>query len=173
MGQELPEKPTQRNEAIAKFRAKIILEEAFETITKGLGLEIQIPTNDPDFVYIDAGDEKLVEGIRFQKKREIDLVELADGLADGDYVFSSGTANAFGIDLEPVFDCVHESNMTKLWTDDEVNSELAAGNPNNYSFERVFMEERAFRVKRSDGKVIKSPSYKAADIQSIIAAQSK
>lgn len=42
-----------------------------------------------------------------------DLVEVADALADLMYV-ALGTAVAHGIDLEPIFDIVHDSNMSKL-----------------------------------------------------------
>ena len=40
------------------------------------------------------------------------LVSVADALADLEYAIL-GTAIVYGIDLEPVFDQVHRSNMTK------------------------------------------------------------
>src|SRR2546426_1844496 len=43
---------------------------------------------------------------------ERNLVKIADALADLLYVVY-GTGNSYGIDLEPVFDEVHASNMTK------------------------------------------------------------
>ena len=42
-----------------------------------------------------------------------DLVEVADALADLLYV-TYGAAVACGIDIEPIFDEVHKSNMTKF-----------------------------------------------------------
>lgn len=40
------------------------------------------------------------------------IVKVADAIADILYV-TYGSANAFGIDIEPIFDEVHRSNMTK------------------------------------------------------------
>ena len=42
-----------------------------------------------------------------------DLVELADGIADS-IVVLLGTAVSYGIDLRPVWDEVHKTNMAKL-----------------------------------------------------------
>ena len=46
-----------------------------------------------------------------------DKVAMADALGDLLYVVL-GSANVFGIDLTPVFDEIHRSNMTKHFNDD-------------------------------------------------------
>lgn len=69
------------------------------------------------------------------------LVELADGLADLLYVVLY-TANAYGIDIEPIFNEVHRSNMTKL------NA-----------------------PKRNDGKQLKGENYQPPNLEPLIKAQ--
>lgn len=79
-----------------------------------------------------------------------DLVGVADGLADVLYVVI-GTAVAYGIDIQEVFDEVHRSNLSKtVW--DEEN-------------QRWFIEKDEF------GKGIKPPTYSPADINSVINRQ--
>lgn len=48
----------------------------------------------------------------FEAGKARDLVQLADAIADLAYTVI-GTAVAHGIDLQPIFDEVHRSNMTK------------------------------------------------------------
>jgi predicted HAD superfamily Cof-like phosphohydrolase len=55
-----------------------------------------------------------------------------------------GTANAYGIDVEPFFAEVHLSNMTKVWPDGKIH-------------------------KDQYGKVLKPPAYVPADIPSVLA----
>lgn len=69
--------------------------------------------------------------------------DIADAIADLLYVVL-GTAVAHGIDIEPVFNEVHRSNMSK------------------------FIDGH----RREDGKWIKGPSYSPANLAPIIAAQS-
>jgi len=71
-----------------------------------------------------------------------DVVGIAKELADLLYVVY-GTAVSCGIDLEPVFQEVHRSNMSKV---------------NGH--------------KRADGKWVKPPDYSPACIQPILARQS-
>ena len=72
----------------------------------------------------------------------LDVVEIADGLADIVYVVF-GTALAHGIDLDSVLEEVHRSNMSKLGED---------GQP----------------LFREDGKVIKGPQYFRPDIARVL-----
>lgn len=83
-------------------------------------------------------DKDLVEYYLDNFNRERVAKELADIL----YV-TYGTAAAFGIDIDAVFDIVHESNMSKLGED---------GKP----------------IYREDGKVLKGPNYKEADLTGVV-----
>lgn len=71
-----------------------------------------------------------------------DLTEIADAIGDLLYVVI-GTAVACGIEIEPVFDEIHRSNMTK------------------------FIDGH----RRADGKWVKGPSYTPANLAPIIKAQ--
>lgn len=163
-GQATPERPTSIDEETSKLRATLILEEAFETITKGLGLTVNIID---DF----GGDAKVSEaGLRqisfaFTKEKETDLVELADGVADIAFV-SEGTAVAAGIDMEPIHTEVARSNASKLWGAREVFDTGA-------ELDSVVTDvgNGKYFVKRRDGKIIKSPSYSPADIAGEIEKQ--
>lgn len=73
--------------------------------------------------------------------RAKDLVGIADGLADLLYVVYY-TANAYGLVMQPIFDEVHRSNMTKKGG-----------------------------AKREDGKQLKSPSYEPPNLEPLIKAQ--
>lgn len=73
---------------------------------------------------------------------DFDRQRVAKELADILYV-TYGTAAAFGIDIDTVFNIVHESNMSKLGED---------GKP----------------IYRDDGKVLKGPNYKEADLSGVL-----
>jgi predicted HAD superfamily Cof-like phosphohydrolase len=104
----------------------------------------------PCFPGIPGGD---VEALRFELLRE-EYQELTDALATGDlaaiakeaadlvYV-TLGLSLAYGIDPDPVFAAVHESNLSKLGDD---------GLP----------------VYREDGKVTKGPHYVEPDIAGVL-----
>jgi len=70
-----------------------------------------------------------------------DLVEAADGICDLLYVVI-GTAVEFGIDIEPVFDEVHRSNMAKEGS-----------------------------ATRADGKTLKPPGWRKPDVCSELVKQ--
>lgn len=157
-GQNLPERPTLLDEETSSLRARLTLEEAFEKITKGLGLTVTIID---DF----GGEAKISEaGLKqvsfaFQKVKETDLVELADGIADVTFV-NLGDACAAGIDMEPIDAEVARSNDSKSWS----AGDLIRGEFDATSMSLTQVDEGSFIVKREDGKVVKSPSYSEADI---------
>lgn len=167
--QNCPDKPTQLDEETAKLRAALILEECLEIITKGLGLSINIWDEiRQEQISISEQNIKNYFEVKFTKVKEVNLVELADGLADLDYVATSGTANAAGIDIQPVIDEVHKSNMSKSWKEEELDEAKKLypdAKVENYG-------KGLYRLIREDGKIIKSPSYKKADVESIIKKQS-
>ena len=74
-----------------------------------------------------------------------DLVGVADALGDLLYVVY-GAGVAFGIDLEPVFNEIHRSNMTKKGPDGVVKY-------------------------REDGKILKPDGYEPPSLEPIIEAQ--
>ncbi|NBW15969.1 MAG: hypothetical protein EBR82_49095 [Caulobacteraceae bacterium] len=89
------------------------------------------------------------------------LVEYFDAVLDQLYV-AYGHAVAAGISPAEVargFAEVHRSNMSKLWTDAEVNER-----PVMSKAVRVAESGRCFIVTNQSGKVLKSPSYSPADL---------
>lgn len=75
-------------------------------------------------------------------EQDNNIVEIADALADIIYV-AIGTAVAYGIPIDKIFEEVHNSNMSKLGQD---------GKP----------------LRREDGKVLKGPNYFRPNIKRII-----
>jgi predicted HAD superfamily Cof-like phosphohydrolase len=74
---------------------------------------------------------------------ENNFVEMIDAICDILYV-TYGAAIAMGIDIDPFFDEVHRSNMSKL---DPVTKQP---------------------VRRADGKILKPPTYSPANIKSML-----
>lgn len=99
-----------------------------------------------------------------------DLIEMADALADLLYV-TYGAAIQFGIPLDSVVEEVHRSNMTKLWTDEDL---ATLPGPGDGSAEEEFGAVKAEQYGRwivyrmADGKVIKPPSYSPADVLGVL-----
>lgn len=73
------------------------------------------PTADPGISAIERRINLITEETLelFEAIGEYNLVGIADGLADLLYIVY-GTALEYGIDLEPIFNEVHRSNMSKV-----------------------------------------------------------
>ena len=153
--QECPKEPMIPSIEVCRLRAKLILEEALETI-EALGF-------DTSAIYqalIDISYEFSI------KLKEPNLIDIADGLADLHYVGYCGTALACGIDMERVFNKVHQNNMSKLWTTQELKefNSMYPDNLNASSPIGSVTGDRIWRVKDTFGKLIKSPSHTKVSI---------
>ena len=153
---------------VRRLRAKLILEEAIETV-EALGFDVLVclevrqgRTQGTEVGTIGTD----MDGVFLLPNGKENIIKIADGLADLHYVGYCGTAAACGIDMEPVFAEVHRSNMSKMWTEEDLKQQKTlypTGVVENYGggLYRILV----------DGKVIKSPSYSPADIASILAQQ--
>lgn len=118
-----------------ELRVSLIAEELLE-LCDGLGLILTIANTEPL-------NGPIVTIKQNPNRAEVDMVEVADALADLDYVVA-GANVVFGLPAERIINEVHASNMSKLGED---------GKP----------------IYREDGKILKGPNYWKPDIVSILA----
>lgn len=112
-GQALPDSPEVPSSEVRELRARLILEEAFETVA-ALGVSVSLPmmggSDDPSLAaFLTVTPERL----QLVARGDVDLVGVADGCADV-LVVTSGTALACGFNLERVLRAVDESNLAKF-----------------------------------------------------------
>ncbi len=106
--QDCPMTPKIPDEKVRLLRARLILEEALETID-ALGVTVRTCE--------ESGDKDLIpismEFLKFYADKKPDIVGVADGCADVSVV-TTGTLIAFGIRDEPLLECVDASNLSKF-----------------------------------------------------------
>jgi predicted HAD superfamily Cof-like phosphohydrolase len=159
-GQDCPDTPTIPDLKTRILRVKLLLEEILE-LTEASGLKI---VDSLGFEFskslLSAKDGvDVVEDIT----KVVNLTEIADAIADISYV-NYGAASAYGINIAPIEDEVHSSNMTKLFTKDET----LKLNAQDFTFKTVNDKEKCVLVKNKDGKVQKSPSYVPANVDRLV-----
>lgn len=104
VGQDTPDEAVIPEEDVRILRAKLILEEALETI-EAMGVTVRAGGKDGPVLDDDSFD--------YEADGEVDLIEVADGCADISVV-TIGTLIAFGIDDEPLLEEVDASNLRKF-----------------------------------------------------------
>lgn len=96
------ERPTVIPDERVRLRAALIAEEFFETLAALIVFDASVV----------CAKEIVLDACKHHQVM-VDMVELADGMADLDYVVE-GTRLEFGIDGGPVAAEVHRANMAKL-----------------------------------------------------------
>lgn len=178
-GQNVPTSLTASNEATRRLRIKLILEELIE-LAEASGFTISV---EKDHVSgVNSIIQKDLSNVYIESNgKEPDLIEMADAIGDLDYV-NTGAAIAYGMDLEVLHDEIHSSNMSKLWTEQEVNSIIGGDNVLHWNgLDSVdFHNGETYKIKllkpESDrkygvflnGKLKKSPSYTEANIGKVL-----
>lgn len=88
----------------------------------------------------------------------------------------AGIANHYGISFYAALEAVCDSNDTKLWTKAEVDLNEEKAKQNGWTIVEVrgltdaygMSASRRFRVKNSDSKLMKSPSYTPPNLENAI-----
>jgi len=89
---------------------------------------------------------------------------IASEIADLLYV-TYGTAVSMGFDALDVLAEIHKANMSKLWSEADLATLPMAGDGTSESDNlTAYATEHGTIVERADGKIIKPPSFKRADI---------
>ena len=106
---------------------------------------------------------RLIDEEAQELRESVTLVQYLDAVCDLLYVIHGAAlvAGFSGQQVEDAFAEVHRSNMSKLWSADEIDSIPADCRASHVGDGRYI-------VRRNDGKVIKSPTYSPANLQPII-----
>ena len=106
---------------------------------------------------------RLIDEEAQELRESVTLVQYLDAICDLLYVIHGAAlvAGFSGQQVEDAFAEVHRSNMSKLWSADEIEC-IPGGYFSSHAGDGRYI------VRRNDGKVIKSPSYSPANLQPII-----
>ena len=169
--QPVKESPEMPDEKTRLLRARLVFEEALEFVRSCGCTVTQAGASEKGAAVID--DISVV----VDPKGTPDLTEYVDGCVD-QLVVTYGALNAAGIKVEPAWDEVQRSNMSKAWPHCSVcDAVLVRG-----SGEKLVHPDGAddhssawttvLKVhKREDGKFIKAPTYSPADLKRVIEEQ--
>lgn len=103
-GDPPPAAPAEPSADVRILRAKLILEEAFETIRDGLGVDV---------FYAGLYQPVGVDEVAFKANRPFSMVETIDGCCDLRYV-TTGTLSACGVPDRPFQHAVDKNNLDKF-----------------------------------------------------------
>jgi predicted HAD superfamily Cof-like phosphohydrolase len=169
--QPVKESPEMPDEKTRLLRARLVFEEALEFV-KGCGCTVTLAGNSEKGAAVIDDISVVVD-----PNGTPDLTEYVDGCVD-QLVVTYGALNAAGIKVEPAWDEVQRSNMSKAWPHCSVcdavlvrgaGEELVHtdGGDNHGGAWSIVLKVH----KRDDGKFIKAPTYSPADLKRVIEEQ--
>lgn len=139
--QEVASHPQIPDEKTRNLRIRLMTEELLGSNQIDGYPDAKTPVRNPYHLIPDKSNELV------QSMLNEDLVGIADGIADLLYVVF-GTASAYGIDAQAVFDEAHKSNSSKAVWDEATKTYVV--------------------LKDEGGKVIKPDTYEPADFEAVI-----
>lgn len=165
--QEVKESPEMPDAKTRLLRARLVFEEALEFV-RACGCTVAA-----------TDGSAVIDGISVVPDPEgkPDLTEYVDGCVD-QLVVTYGALNTAGIRVEPAWDEVQRSNMSKAWPHcSACDAVLERGSGSNLvhpgdSHAHGGAWNIVLKVhKREDGKFIKAPTYSPADLKAVIEEQ--
>lgn len=114
-----PHEPTIPEASVLKLRARLIIEEVFETLRGMYGQDSFVQSEKDLLSVLDVAHE-------MRGSSHCDLVAVADGLDDSIYV-EVGTALSLGIPLDRVWTAVQVSNMSKCGGERRADGKIGKG----------------------------------------------
>jgi len=168
--QQVKESPEMPDPATRLLRARLVFEEALEFV-KGCGCTVTMTD-------AEGNETVVIDEIRVISDASgvPDLVEYVDGCVD-QLVVTYGALNAAGIKVEPAWDEVQRSNMSKAWPHCSVcDAVLVRGSASELEHPDGASKHSAWSTllkvhKREDGKFIKAPTYSPANLKRVIEEQ--
>ena len=140
--QEVKRRPDLPDDQVRMLRIRLMVEELLGSSKSDID---NFNYSSPYFQFVRGRSDELVKSMMVD-----DLVGVADGLADLLYVVF-GTAAAYGINIQEVFDEVHRSNMSKTVWNEEIGKFAV--------------------IKNEAGKVMKPDTFSPARIEPILESQ--
>jgi predicted HAD superfamily Cof-like phosphohydrolase len=172
--QQVKESPQLPGAETRLLRARLVFEEALEFV-KGCGCTVT-----RSIAGSHGEDQAAVIdeiGVVLDPSGTPDFVEYVDACID-QLVVTYGALNAAGVKVQPAWDEVQRSNMSKAWPHCSVcDAVLVQGSgpellhPEDANAHPGDWKPVLKIHKRADGKVIKSPTYSPADLKRVIAEQ--
>lgn len=167
--QEVKESPEMPDAKTRLLRARLVFEEALEFV-KGCGCTVLVSGGEDAAAVINS------ISVALDPSGKPDLTEYVDGCVD-QLVVTYGALNAAGVRVEPAWDEVQRSNMSKAWPHCSVCDAVLEGRSGQgLAHPGGDAHRGAWSVvlkvhKREDGKFIKAPTYSPANLKGVIEEQ--